>query len=296
MSKRVPFWSFSREAVREGWQARKLGGRDRDEALECLRRCPRENLFLLDLTANLGGPPSPGEPAAELFGAWRNGRLQGVAALRPSVSLDASLSADAVDALFVHLSSLRGGLVKSTVDVVETFWSRMSAVGRRALVDRMETACAVTPDEVNLVPPAPGWVTRVGRIEDLPALVAAARASLREEGRPDPYDGDPEGFRRWVRGRVSRATLVEVSGQVAFVGNADVQRPEGCLVQGVYTWPRFRRQGLASAGVSELCRTAFGAGADHVQLAVIEGNAPAERLYSKLGFRPFARLRTILFG
>jgi RimJ/RimL family protein N-acetyltransferase len=28
---------------------------------------------------------------------------------------------------------------------------------------------------------------------------------------------------------------------------------------------------------------------------VVEGNAPAEALYERLGFRPFARLRTILF-
>jgi hypothetical protein len=33
-----------------------------------------------------------------------------------------------------------------------------------------------------------------------------------------------------------------------------------------------------------------------VQLAVVEGNAPAERLYETLGFQPFARLRTVLFA
>jgi RimJ/RimL family protein N-acetyltransferase len=32
-----------------------------------------------------------------------------------------------------------------------------------------------------------------------------------------------------------------------------------------------------------------------VQLAVVAGNTPAERLYDRLGFRPVARLRTILF-
>ena len=38
------------------------------------------------------------------------------------------------------------------------------------------------------------------------------------------------------------------------------------------------------------------AAGDHVQLSVVEGNAPGVRLYEKLGFRAFARLRTILFS
>jgi predicted GNAT family acetyltransferase len=53
--------------------------------------------------------------------------------------------------------------------------------------------------------------------------------------------------------------------------------------------------GFASAGTSALCREAFEAGADHVQLAVVEGNQAARGLYEGLGFKPFTRLRTILF-
>ncbi|MCA9509339.1 MAG: GNAT family N-acetyltransferase, partial [Myxococcales bacterium] len=130
----------------------------------------------------------------------------------------------------------------------------------------------------------------------LEALVHAARASLREEGRPDPFDGDPTGFRRWVRGRLERARVVERDGRVAFVGYADVRRPEGWLVQGVYTWPEARRTGLAAAGMSAIVEEGFEAGAGHVQLAVVDGNAPAMSLYAKLGFRPFDTLRTILFA
>ena len=47
---------------------------------------------------------------------------------------------------------------------------------------------------------------------------------------------------------------------------------------------------------SELCRRAFASGSSHVQLAVIEGNEAAEQLYERLGFRRFARLRTLLFS
>ena len=126
--------------------------------------------------------------------------------------------------------------------------------------------------------------------------MVAARASLREEGRPDPFDGDPDGFRRWVRGRLHRAHVVEIDGRIGFVGYADVQRTDGWLIQGVYAWPELRRRGLAATGMTALVRQAERAGADHVQLAVIEGNEPAIALYESLGFVPFGRLRTILFS
>jgi ribosomal protein S18 acetylase RimI-like enzyme len=48
--------------------------------------------------------------------------------------------------------------------------------------------------------------------------------------------------------------------------------------------------------VAEICRRAFAAGAEHVQLAVVDGNAAAIALYEQLGFVRFARLRTVLFG
>ena len=70
---------------------------------------------------------------------------------------------------------------------------------------------------------------------------------------------------------------------------------EGWLLQGIYTWPQYRREGYGAFGVSELCREAFAAGADHVQLTVVDGNEAATRLYESLGFKPFMKLRTILF-
>ena len=277
-------------------RARRLERRDREAALARLAGHARDDLFLLELVAALGRAPAPGEARAELVGAWRGDALAGVVALRPSVLLDAHMDDAALDALLPHLERVETGLIKSPEAAVARLWRRLAARGRHAFVDRRETACALEPRGACLIPPPPEVRVRPASDDDLPALVHAARASLREEGRPDPFEGDPDGFRRWVRGRVPRATLVEVSGRVAFVGYADVQRREGWLLQGVYTWPELRRRGLAAVGVSALCREAFEAGAQHAQLAVVDGNAPAERLYAKLGFQPFARLRTILFG
>ena len=187
-------------------------------------------------------------------------------------------------------------MVKSLAPTVDLLWREFSArSSRRVIVDRIEIAYVLHEGNLKRIEPIAGESTRCATDSDLDDLVVAALESLREEGRPDPFMGDAEGFRRWVRGRLARARVVEIAGRVAMVGYADVQREEGWLLQGIYTWPNYRQRGLASFGVSEICREAFAAGAKHVQLAVVEGNAAAQRLYEGLGFKPFAKLRTILF-
>ena len=275
---------------------RSLRGRDRDAACALLERRSRENLYLLDLVAQQGGAPQLGEPRAECLGAWRGDELASVLSLRPSIAFAADADAAVIAALVPYADLPGGGLVKSDVRAVARLWSGLAARGRRALLDRLETAHALEPGGASRVAPPPAARVRPARAADLDLLVEAARASLVEEHRPDPFEGDPEGFLRWVSGRIPRALVVETGGRVVFVGYADVRRPQGFLLQGIYTWPEFRRRGLAAAGVSALCELAFAAGAAHVQLAVVDGNLAAERLYQSLGFKPFAKLRTILFG
>jgi RimJ/RimL family protein N-acetyltransferase len=277
-------------------EARSVRLAERGTVLAYLARHPEANLFLLDLAARLGTPPPPGELRSEVVAAWQGGALAGVAALRPSVVFDADAGPEAIRALLPHLETLGVGLIKSARVGVDHAWAELSRRGRRqALLDRRETAYALRAGSARLRE-ASGLRARPAAPEDLEALVVAARESLREEERPDPFAGDLRNFRRWVRGRVERARVVEHAGRVVFVGYADVQRPEGWLIQGVYTWPEFRRRGFAAVGVSGLCREAFEAGARHVQLAVVEGNVAGERLYAGLGFEPFGELRTILFA
>ena len=276
-------------------RVRPLRVRDREVALRYLERTPLLNLALIDLVLRLGHPRRRGEARAELLAAWRADALAGLAALQPSVVLDAGADRQALAALVPAVASVGSGLVKSTPEVVDPLWTWLEDRGRRALLDRMEIGYVRERGEP--VPWVPeGWQARPARPEDLDALVFAARASLLEERRPDPFRGDPVGFRQWVRERLPRATVVGLEGRVGFVGYADVQSPRGWLLQGVYTWPDLRRRGVGKAGVAALCRRAFAAGADHVQLAVVEGNRAAAALYESLGFRAFARLRTLLFS
>jgi RimJ/RimL family protein N-acetyltransferase len=273
-----------------------LRRRDREASRVFLLGRPRENLVLLDLLEQHGRSPQPGEARAELLVARQGTSVVGVASLRPTLCMAAGVGSELASGLLPYCEALATGLVKSEAAGVGLLWSRLLAAGRRALIDRLETAHLLEAPTAPSSRVPRGARLRPAERSDLEALVFAARASLREEQRPDPYEGDPEGFRRWVGGRVRNALVAEVDRRVVFVAYADIRRREGWLVQGVYTWPEFRRQGLAAAGVSSLCARAFSKGAEHVQLAVVDGNRPGEALYDGLGFRPFAKLRTILFS
>jgi GNAT superfamily N-acetyltransferase len=280
----------------EAIRARRLRTDDRARALEYLGHEPEENLVLIDSVKKLGGPLEPGEMPAQLVAGFDGDRIEGIALLRPCVTLSSGMPDRIFEALLPHVMRVPGGLMKSERRLVERTWKGFEALGRRAMIDRIENAFQLTPDRI--VPARPGLpgVARPARSEDLDELVVAARASLREEDRPDPAETDPGGFRRWVASRLARARIVSEEGRTVFVAYADVRRPEGWLIQGVYTWPDARRRGFARRGMDSIVREAFASGAAHVQLAVVEGNEPASALYRELGFEPFAELRTILFA
>lgn len=265
------------------------------QAMDYLRGGLPGDLLLLDLVEGAlerGGANGP----VHGMGVWEGADLRGVGLLYPSVLMDSRVQGAAIEALCGSIEALRGGLLKSCELQVEAVWRRLQAAGRRSILDRMESGLLVRESGRQGVDRPFGHRLRPAVERDLGALVEMAGASLRAEGRPDPREVAPDGFRRWVQGRLSRARVLEIDGEVAFVGYADVRRAEGWLIQGVYTVPHRRRQGLAVAGMSGLLDEAFEAGADHVQLTVIDQNQPALRLYAGLGFRPYSRVRTILFS
>jgi len=279
-----------------GVDVRRLGPEDRAAAFSFLARDPVANLFVLDLVTRLGSAAAPGEARTEVLGAWRGGGLVAVASLRPTVAVSAA-PVDVLDAFLPYLESLGVGLLKSSTEVVDALWRQLGRSRKRQVVlDRLETAYAVREAEARLAEVRPHERVRAAALDDLDPLIVAARESLREEDRPDPFSGDVRSFKRWVRGRVSRARVVESNGVIVCVGYADVRLREGWLLQGVYCWPEARRRGFAGTGVSDLCRQAFAAGAEHVQLAVVDDNKAAQRLYEGIGFKPVGKLRTILFG
>jgi GNAT superfamily N-acetyltransferase len=280
----------------EQLRTRPLRDDDRAQALKLLLVYPSENLNLIDFVAKLGCPPRSGEVAPSLVGAFDGNRLLGVVLLRPCVSISWGMSLPVLDSLLPYLLRVPTGLLKSDRQLVDPVWHALEGAGREAILDRIEIAFRLKPEQMIAVKPDLPGLARPARSEDLEELVHAARASLLEENRPDPAEVDPVGFHRWVESRLSRARIVSDQGRTVFVAYADVSRSEGWLVQGVYTWPHARRRGFARRGIDAIVREAFVSGAAHVQLAVVEGNQPASALYRELGFEIFAELRTVLFS
>jgi predicted GNAT family acetyltransferase len=274
---------------------RALTAADCPGALARLRCDSRANLLLIDFVRALTESAGDGD-GIQIIGAWRAGVLAGMASLRPTLALQGSMDSETLTSLGPSSDRVQSGLVQSAKPLVDAVWPRLQRRGRQALLDRSEIAYSLDVSQPLPFEPTGDVGVRRANQKDLAALVTAARASLREENRPDPFLGDPSGFRRWVRGRISRARVVEHDGEVVFVAYADVRRSDGWLIQGVYTWPQARRAGYASLGLAALAREAAAAGADHVQLAVVDGNDAAIRLYEGLGFRAFSVLRTILFA
>jgi len=278
-----------------GWRADLLGPADRAAAVSHLLRDMPANLLLLDLADSLGRPLAPNEMPPRVVGMRRGSKLEFVASLRPSIALDSQMDPECLAALLPYFEPIHNGLIKSAQHLVTPLWEQLAARGRSALIDRPECCFVLRPGNFDPTLLPKGTLARAARESDLEMLVVAARASLREEDRPDPFVGDPVGFRRWVQSRLQRARVVEVAGRAVFVGYADVRRTEGWLIQGVYTFPQERRRGFAAAGMSAIVEEAFALGADHVQLAVVEGNEAATRLYAGLGFEAHSWLRTVLF-
>lgn len=299
----------------ERLRARRLAPDDRPAALAYLRAARDLNLVLIDQVERLVEPPQANESPPQIHGAFVGNRLTGIASLRPSIALSAGIDDEALGLLRPALLRVPTGLLKGERRVVDRVFPWLAASGCEALIDRVEIAYRLRPGnsratadpekpdsepadarrDGNRPAGAPPGRARAALPEDLPELVHAARASLWEEQRPDPAETDPRGFARWVASRLSRARVVTCEGRVVFVAYADVQRAEGWLVQGVYTWPEARRRGFARQGMAFLLEEAFASGAAHVQLAVVAGNERATRLYQALGFDAFSELRTILF-
>lgn len=269
-------------------EVRILDERDRDALLQLLLRDPNESLFLLGVlqTSSLRRGPARA-PDQRFHGLFRGGRLVATAYVAMGGQLVVPFAPDPADAL-----PLARGLA-GRIQVHRL-------VGERH-------ACDVLSDE--LIPASirprvltrsrlyfmePGDLKVAERIDglrpavpaDLSRLVPLAVAMHREDLGEDPLRPDADAYVRHVGMRVAsgRVFVVEQGGKLLFKVDLGTRCTWGAQLEGVYTVPEARGQGIARRALATLCDQLL-RDLPRITLHVREDNAPAVALYERLGFR-----------
>jgi len=129
-------------------------------------------------------------------------------------------------------------------------------------------------------------------LEDLLRCAAAMRL---EELGDDILATNPSGFRRWLRRRVAsrRCWILRDSAGIAFKVDVGSVCAEGVQIEGVYTRPDRRGEGLCTRALRWLCESVLQR-YPRATLHVWEHNQGARRVYDRLGFRLDRPYRVIL--
>jgi predicted GNAT family acetyltransferase len=134
-------------------------------------------------------------------------------------------------------------------------------------------------------------------LADFDRYLPAAAAMFTEELGVSPHVVPGTGpFRARVRDLLSGGRAFasfDFRGQVTFKAEIGAVSRHTCQIQGVWVRPDLRRRGIGTASLATVVEHALRL-APTVSLYVNDYNAPARRMYARLGMRQVATLSTIL--
>jgi predicted GNAT family acetyltransferase len=196
--------------------------------------------------------------------------------------------------------------IVSRRDSVQPFWQAYRSVDAEpmltARLNRRQTLYALERDRWfdEVLPQRrsqfePSGV-RHARLEELDAVYLASAQMHLEETLEDPLEAQPEAFRNHVRHRIqSNRSFAWFDAHRRLVFKADLSAYSsfGTQISGVFTPPRFRRQGLATTALFDICEELFESGLPRITLYVNAGNQAAHHVYRKVGFKSQADYQTV---
>lgn len=177
---------------------------------------------------------------------------------------------------------------------VEAYWARVKdrhAVPR--LVRKSQPLLVV--DRKTLRGEARGVTVRRAMPREWEFVARNSAAMIRDELGYDPRDSSPE-FDSNTRTSVERGAwwIGENAGTICFFCSEGPYSARTLQLQGIWTPPELRGRGLATASLYGICAALLD---EHptLSLYVNDFNAPALRLYDRLGFTQAGEFSTLLF-
>jgi ribosomal protein S18 acetylase RimI-like enzyme len=142
----------------------------------------------------------------------------------------------------------------------------------------------------------PSPEVRLSTRNDLEALIVAAARMHREEMGVDPLVVDAPAWRMRMLSLIERrwSWLWMHDHEVLFKAELSAWTPDVVQIQGVYTAPKYRGQGIARAGLAAVCTSVF-RDVPRCSLYVNQYNVIAQRVYERLGFRQTDVFATVMY-
>jgi predicted GNAT family acetyltransferase len=279
------------------WSIRPLGDEDNDRALAFLGAEPLLNVFLISkiLDYGIGG-------AVPFLEVTHNGRIVCLASVGSNIVLAVAPDADA-DLRNCALEMLAQRILErylpvraiiSDTALVERLWKRLRLQIDPPTVLRLNQP--VYALEAAAAPDTGLQRMRFSTLADLDPLVPACAAMHREEVGIDPLARDAYGYRQRVRELVvkRRSLIHEEKREIVFKCELSAVTERAVQLMGVWTSPRFRRQGHAARDLQEICGHIAAEG-KATTLFVNDFNTPAIRLYESLGFVRIGQNRALIW-
>ena len=137
---------------------------------------------------------------------------------------------------------------------------------------------------------------RISTSADLESLIIAAARMHREEMGIDPLMVDAAAWRSRMSSLIDRgwSWVWMRDGEVLFKAELSAWTPDVVQIQGVYTAPQHRGQGIARAGLAAVCAMVF-ADVPRCSLYVNQYNVIAQRVYERLGFQAADIFATVMY-
>ncbi len=176
----------------------------------------------------------------------------------------------------------------------------------RAVSDLWDAAAAVLPEPREDRPGQPVYVLderlapgdsglRLATRADLELLLPVCARAYAQEVGVDPLASDADGFRWRTRSQIDegRSWLWTEDGRILFKAEASAWTPNAVQLQQVWVDPEVRGRGYGQRGLGDLCNRLLES-VPRVCLFVRADNAPAIRLYQRIGMRRALSYRTLI--
>lgn len=260
-------------------------------ALAYLAKAPFDNVFLSWL---ISSDRSTATRSAMYVYLDRKAQIRGVAFFGRQVVLAAE--EEAVITAFADVAPAYRfeRMVVGPRPAVEIFWRHVKAWHAPARVVR-ESQPVLAVDAHSLKGSRNGVTVRKARPSEWESVAYNSAKMIEHELDYDPRSFAVE-FNSNVRMMIDRGLwwVGEADGELCFFCNAGPRSPQTLQLQGIWTPPKLRARGLASAALFGVCEELLD-DVPSLSLYVNGFNEPALRLYHHIGFRPVGEFQTLLF-